>query len=116
VQVKTMSAYARLLKIVAHPTRLMILAELMEAEKCVNDIGDLLNVRQPNVSQHLAILKENGLVAFRKEGASRCYYLARPGLVADLFALVERHHAERVGTDAEVSAGHKGKASASSGG
>ena len=116
MQVETMSAYARLLRIIAHPTRLMILAELMEAEKCVNDIGDLLNVRQPNASQHLAILKENGLVAFRKEGASRCYYLARPGLVEGLFAMLERHHAGRVDADAGGAHSRQRNASPSSGG
>ena len=61
--------------------------------KCVNDIRDLLEVSQPNVSQHLAVLKENGLVAARKNGASRCYYLARPRLVKDLFATFARDDA-----------------------
>lgn len=85
-----MSRYARLLRVIAHPTRLMILAELMKGTKCVNDIRDLLEVSQPNVSQHLAVLKENGLVAARKDGVSRCYYLVKTNLVKGLFALMAR--------------------------
>jgi ArsR family transcriptional regulator len=77
-------ACARLLKVLAHPTRIMILEELMSGTKCVNDIRDLLEVSQPNVSQHLGVLKENGLVACRKEGVSRCYYLSRPRFVGSL--------------------------------
>lgn len=87
---REMSRYARLLRVVAHPTRLMILAELLKGTKCVNDIRDLLEVPQPNVSQHLAVLKGNGLVAARKDGVSRCYYLSKPGLVEGLFATLKR--------------------------
>jgi ArsR family transcriptional regulator len=68
----------------------MILEELMNGTKCVSDIRDLLDVPQPNVSQHLAVLKEHGLVAARKDGVSRCYYLARPGLVRGLFEALGR--------------------------
>ena len=80
--------YARLLRIVAHPTRLLILDELAHGMKCVNDIQELVETPQPNVSQHLAVLKRNGLVLCRKDGVSRCYHLAKPGLVEDLFAVL----------------------------
>jgi len=93
VETERISGYAHLLRVVAHPTRLMMLAELMKGTKCVNDIRDLLDVPQPNVSQHLAVLKENGLVASHKEGASRCYHLSRPRLVEGLFALMARDEA-----------------------
>lgn len=111
---QTSAAHARLLRIFAHPTRLMILAELLEAERCVNDIRDLLNVRQPNVSQHLAVLKESGLVASRKDGNLRCYHLTNPELVEDLFAALERHEAEHVGTRAAVPRTRRRKTSPSS--
>jgi ArsR family transcriptional regulator len=93
---------ARLLRILAHPTRLMILAELLEAEKCVGDIQDLLAVPQPNVSQHLAALKESGLVASRKDGARRCYHLVEPRLVKGLFAWLARRHPAVEHTTARV--------------
>ncbi len=87
-----MAGLAQGLKVVAHPTRLMILAELQNGVKCVGDISGLLDARQPNVSQHLTVLRENGLGGFRREGVLRCYYLKRPALVKALFALLERHY------------------------
>jgi len=95
VHAEAISGYARLLRIIAHPTRLMILAELVESEKCVNDIQDLLAVPQPNVSQHLAVLKDSGLVACRKDGVRRCYHLVRPALIRGLFALLPRYAASQ---------------------
>lgn len=81
---------ADLLKVLGHPTRLMILNELLRGTKCVNDMSDLLDRPQPNVSQHLMALRESGLVGFSRDGVSRCYYLARPDLVRGLFDLLER--------------------------
>ena len=80
---------AELLKIVAHPVRLAILAEVIHGPKCVNAIQELLDVRQANVSQHLTVLRHNGLIAFHQDGARRCYYLSRPALVTTLFAFLE---------------------------
>lgn len=84
--------HARLLRIVAHPTRLLILDELAHGMKCVNDIQELVDVPQPNVSQHLAVLKRSGLVVCHKDGISRCYHLAKPGLVRDLFTVLGRDY------------------------
>jgi len=83
-------AWAGLLKVFGHPTRLMILAELLQQTRCVNDMTELLDRLQPNVSQHLMALRDSGLVGFYREGVSRCYYLARPDLVRGLFDLLER--------------------------
>ncbi len=83
-------ATAELLKALGHPTRLMILGELLAGPKCVTDIEDLLAVRQANISQHLSVLRHAKLVDFAQSGALRCYYLARPKLVRDLLALTER--------------------------
>ena len=103
MQAEAISTWAGLLKVIAHPTRLMILAELAEAEKCVNDIRDLLAVRQPNVSQHLAVLKDSGLVASRKDGVRRCYHLVNRPLIRGLLALLDRYHPSPAGPDAEPS-------------
>jgi len=46
----------------------MILEELVKGVKCVNDIEELLEVRQPNISQHLAMLRHGGLVDFYQKG------------------------------------------------
>jgi len=81
-------AWAPLLKAFAHPTRLMILRQLLGRTTCVNDMTELLDRPQPNISQHLMALRETGLVGFYREGVSRCYYLDRPELVRGLFDLL----------------------------
>src|SRR5579872_3104817 len=83
-------AIAELLKAFSHPTRLMILQELLAGPKCVSDMEDLLPARQANISQHLAVLRYSRLVDYAQDGALRCYYLCRPRLVRDLLALVLR--------------------------
>jgi ArsR family transcriptional regulator len=80
-------ATARLLKAVSHPTRVLILAELLQGTRCVNRISHLLKRPQPNISQHLMALRKSGLVACYREGVSRCYYLAEPDLVRGLLDL-----------------------------
>ena len=83
---------ADLLRLLAHPTRLALLAELARGPKCVSDIQELLAVRQANVSQHLALLRRDRLVDYHEDGKLRCYYLARPGLVAALMAFLGGPH------------------------
>lgn len=73
---KAFKEKAIFLKMLAHPTRLMILEKLVKGVKCVNDIEELLEVRQPNISQHLAMLRHGGLVDFYQKGKKRCYFLA----------------------------------------
>jgi len=85
----SIAEWAETLRAAGHPVRLMILAELLEGPKCVTDIRELLKARQPNVSQHLSVLKHAGLVAFSRDGAFRCYYLRRPGQVRAMFKFLE---------------------------
>jgi len=80
---------AELLRLLGHPTRLLILQELARGVKCVTDIQDLLDIPQPNVSQHLAVLRQARIVDYYEEGRLRCYYLLRPALVAALLGFLE---------------------------
>jgi len=61
------------LKALADATRLRIVNLLLEGEICGCDIGDVLHLSQPNISQHLAYLRHAGLVSSRREGY-RVYY------------------------------------------
>jgi len=83
---------AELIKAFAHPTRLLILRELMSGPKCVTDMEDLLPARQANISQHLAVLRFAKLVDYAQNGTLRCYYLARPRLVENFLGVVARDH------------------------
>jgi ArsR family transcriptional regulator len=82
---------AELLKAFSHPTRLLILQELLAGPKCVTDLEEFLPASQANISQHLAVLRYSRLVDFAQDGALRCYYLARPHLVMELLALANRN-------------------------
>lgn len=73
-----LSSYAEIFKALAHPTRLAILNSLLAGPKCVTDVCELCAVSQPNISQHLTLLRHEGIVKFYDEGKSRCYYLPQP--------------------------------------
>ena len=64
------------LKALAHESRLMILCILAEGEKSVGELEDILNLRQPTVSQQLARLRADGLVSTRRDGKAIYYRLA----------------------------------------
>ncbi len=71
----------------AHPTRLRILEVLAsQGECCVCHLTAILRQRQPYVSQHLMVLRSQGLVLDRKDGAMVYYQLADPR-IADLISL-----------------------------
>ena len=64
------------LKALAHESRLMMLCILAEGEKSVTELEQLLELRQPTVSQQLARLRAYGLVAARRDGKTIYYSLA----------------------------------------
>ena len=106
------ASQARLLGVLAHPTRLMILRELLKGVTCVNDITELLAARQPNVSQHLMLLREHGLVGSYRDGTRRCYYLTKPTLIAGLADLLASDHpATAPGREAALRAAKRSRSS-----
>ena len=82
---------AQLLRVVAHPTRLKIIERLAaEADPlCVSDLEPDLGIPQPNVSQHLAVLRKAGVVDFYVDGRLRCYFLRDPR-IAELVAVLDQ--------------------------
>lgn len=64
---------ARSLKAMSHPLRLKILCTLSDHEVSVQDIVDNVGTSQSNISQHLAILRDKGILSSRKD-ANRVYY------------------------------------------
>lgn len=64
---------SRSLKAISHPLRLKILCVLGDKEISVQDIVDHVGTSQSNISQHLAILRDKGILASRKD-ANRVYY------------------------------------------
>ena len=66
------------LKAIANEHRLMILCLLAEGERSVGELEELLELRQPTLSQQLARLRSDGLVNTRRDGKSIHYSLSRP--------------------------------------
>lgn len=64
-----------LLKALAHETRLMILCLLVDGEKSVGELEQLMVMRQPSVSQQLSRLRFDGLVNARRDGRTIYYSL-----------------------------------------
>jgi ArsR family transcriptional regulator len=64
---------SRSLKAMSHPLRLKILCTLGDGEVSVQEIVEIVGTSQSNISQHLAILKDKGILASRKD-ANRVYY------------------------------------------
>jgi DNA-binding transcriptional ArsR family regulator len=77
-QIQLFKLQAEICKTLADPKRLMILHELREGEMSVGQLVSNLGLQQANVSQHLAILRERGIVNRRREGTSVYYGLANP--------------------------------------
>lgn len=92
-------AIAERLKALAHPVRLAIVRALAERSCCCcSDVCRRLPLAQSTVSQHLKVLKDAGLVSFRRDGVRSAYVLnpsAFAAFRADLQALAEL--AERAG-------------------
>jgi len=60
-------------KALAHPARVKLVQDLLQKECCVGEIQECLSISQPNVSQHLRILKEAGVVTGRRDKNRICY-------------------------------------------
>jgi ArsR family transcriptional regulator len=78
---------ARALKSISHPLRLKILCVIGAEEVCVQDIVDAVGTSQSNVSQHLAILRDKGVLMTRKD-ANRVYYRVGDSRTLQLVAMM----------------------------
>ncbi len=67
---------AQLMKALAHESRLMVLCALSEGELAVKDLNERVPVSQSVLSQHLAVLRREGLVDTRREAQTIYYSLA----------------------------------------
>jgi DNA-binding transcriptional ArsR family regulator len=69
---------SELLKALANRHRLLIICQLIDGERSVGDLAQLLNLRDSTVSQHLALLRKDGLVAARRDAQTIYYSIASP--------------------------------------
>ena len=85
---KKYRAQARIIKALAHPTRLFILDELSRGERCVRELTDMVGVEMPTVSRHLSVLKSAGILEDEKRGA-QVFYRVRVACVLNVFDCIE---------------------------
>jgi ArsR family transcriptional regulator len=79
---------ARIIKALAHPTRLFIVDELSHGERCVCALRDMIGVEMPTVSRHLGVLKSAGILEDEKRGL-QVFYRLRVPCVLNFFKCVE---------------------------
>ncbi len=82
-----------LLGVIAHPVRIRILEELTKGVKCVSDFEEFLEISQPNISQHLGLMRRHGIIDYYMDGRLRCYYLVDP-IIPDLLELLKKDYPE----------------------
>jgi len=89
---------ASALQALGHPARLMILEALRQGERCVCEIGPILGLRQPNISQHLSVLKAANLVAARRDGTRVIYRVVDPAIfeITDQMGEIIRRQGEEL--------------------
>ncbi len=80
---------ASFLKALGHPVRLMIARALLDGQKCVGEIESSMNIRQANASQHLMILRTNGIVDSNRNGNQKYYYLKEPKVINNIITILE---------------------------
>jgi ArsR family transcriptional regulator len=96
---KKLMPKVEILRVISHPVRIAILEELSKGVKCVSDFNELLEVSQPNLSQHLAALRHAGIVDFFIDGRLRCYFLKKP-IILDLLEILKKdYHDELPGPE-----------------
>ena len=81
------SSASGLLKVLASESRLLILCQLIEGEKSVNQLEELVGMRQSALSQHLARMREENIVGFRRSAQTLYYRVTDPRILKILATL-----------------------------
>lgn len=82
---------SRLMRALGNPSRLMILCLLGRGELSVGQINQAVPLAQSALSQHLAVLRRDGLVSTRR-ASQTIYYAVRPGPAAEILAVLHAHY------------------------
>ena len=77
------------LKLLANPERLLLLCQLSQGEFSVGELEEQLDIHQPTLSQQLAVLRGQGVVAARRDGKNIHYSIADPHLL-EIVAVLDR--------------------------
>lgn len=92
---------SELIKSLAHPIRIKLLKILSHGERCVCELVQKTGVEQSNLSQHLSLLKRQGIISSRKEG-TRVMYSITNFAVLDLVKIAENILFEHIKNREEI--------------
>ena len=81
--------HARVCKAIADAKRLLIINELRDGPRTVGELADVLGIPQANASQHLAILRDRGIVTARRSGSNIHYSLTSRKVIEAIDLLYE---------------------------
>ncbi len=98
--------HARICKAIADPRRLMIITALRDGPMSVGELAESLDMSQSNTSQHLAVLRERGVVESSRDGLTVTYRLSSKKVVRAIdllreFMVEQLASAERLGRAAQ---------------
>ena len=102
---KTQARYrarAKVIKAMAHPSRLLIIDQLTEGERCVFELTEMIGADKSTVSKHLSVLREAGIVQDEKRGL-QVYYSLRVPCITNFFSCVEA--VVKANTEAQIAIG-----------
>lgn len=83
-----LEARAKVLKAMAHPTRLFLIEELEKGERCVCELTEMIGADVSTVSKHLSLLKQAGILIDDKRG-NQVFYRLRVPCILNFFGCVE---------------------------
>ncbi len=93
--------HAAMSKVFSSPARLKIMDELRTGERSVGELVKSLGLSQPNISQHLAVLRDKNIVASRKEGTT-IYYRTANKRIYEAFDIIEKMIIEQLSENVEI--------------
>ena len=88
--------HASICQTLANPKRLEVIDRLRDGEHSVTELAEAMKISQANLSQHLAVMRQKGIVATRREGLNVYYRLSNPKIIkaCDLMRQVLLEHLE----------------------
>jgi len=92
---------AEFFKMLSHPARIKILHILEKGELCVCDIIEELDIEQSNLSQHLGVMKKQGIIDSRKDGQKVIYRIVYQS-VMDVVGAAEKTLSEQIGNSQSI--------------
>ncbi|MEW5828259.1 MAG: metalloregulator ArsR/SmtB family transcription factor [Chloroflexota bacterium] len=73
--------HANICQTLANPKRLEIITHLRDSEKTVSELTEAMQISQANLSQHLALMRQKGIVTARREGLNIYYRMSNPKII-----------------------------------